>query len=115
MLFRKAYIDAMPAMWNTRLLSQKGRTVSFIMGSPQGKQTESKNDLKKNTSDIHISSVVNSAVTDEELFFYKQLGLDHIIVYIRDTDDDSFENLSKIFNRVRDAGFTIDAGNDARQ
>lgn len=64
---------------------------------------------KAGASGISISSVVDSAVTDRELRLYRQLGLDHIIVYVRDTDDDSYGSLERLFDRVRNAGFTIDA------
>ena len=61
---------------------------------------------KKDTSDINLSVISNPSASDEELLFYKQLGLDHLELFVKG-DQDKYENLAQIKKRFEKAGFKI--------
>jgi hypothetical protein len=70
--------------------------------------TKKKSESKKDASDIFVSKIVNSDASDKELFFFKQLGLDHVMLYIGG-EDEKYDNLLGLNKKYQTAGLTIDA------
>jgi mannonate dehydratase len=75
---------------------------------PQSRQGRPKTTI---ASKIKLSAVINSAPSDDELLFLRQLGLDYCYTWLSD-EQSNYEYLARLTERVSQAGLTLyNAGN----
>jgi mannonate dehydratase len=79
----------------------------MIFSIPGSLSAEQKSEPQKDTLSMAIDWHVLSDISDQDLLFYKQIGLNHVTLLLRGDEEEKLENILTITKRIKGVGFDI--------